>query len=268
MGGCESNVNEDSNEDLRILGNWDPKTQEKHCSTKLPMRTIRRKAGLFKADSMNWNPRTSCEVPEELRNKAFPWVEGALATFASMSVACQTDAEKLAFAQNNRTARAFLELMDELQTVLIQDMAALIVVGVNRTDHCLFDLELFKSPEFRLFVGKMRSHLQVAKAPFDASLQEVLPGVQQQFDAIDSDFHVLTDKWQEPDLQMKAMPQKLQEITELALNDLLMKIVSSVANVARNSTPTAESSARAVRTVPTAVQNDPPAAVRNNPAAV
>ena len=108
-GGCESDVNEDSNEDLRILGNWDPKTQEKHHSAKLPMRTIRRKAGLFKADSMNWNPRTACEVPEELRNKAFPWVEGALATFTSMSLDCRTDAEKLAFAQNNRTARAFLE---------------------------------------------------------------------------------------------------------------------------------------------------------------
>ena len=62
-----------------------------------------------------------------------------------------------------------------MQTVLIQDMAALIVVGANRSDHCLFDLELFESPEFWLVVGKMRLHLQVAKAPCNALLQEETP---------------------------------------------------------------------------------------------
>ena len=69
MGGFESDVNEDSNENLRILGDWDPKTQEKHHSTKLPNEDdFQREAGLLKGDSVDQNPGTACKVPEELRN--------------------------------------------------------------------------------------------------------------------------------------------------------------------------------------------------------
>ena len=115
-----------------------------------------------------------------------------------------------------------------MQTVLIQDMAALIVFGENCPDHSIFDLELFRSPEFWLFAGKMQSHPEVTKALHDVSLQEVLPGVQEQFDAINSSVHVVADKCQEMDLKVEEMPHKIQEVTNLALNDFLMKMVSSV----------------------------------------
>ena len=79
----------------------------------------------------------------------------------------------------------------------------------------------------------MKSHLEVTKAPHDASSQEALPGVQERCNAIDSSVHVVADKCQELDLKMKELPHKIQKVTKLALDDFLMKkTVSSVTNVA------------------------------------
>ena len=129
-GGCKSCADEDSNADLQILGNQDPKAQENHCSTsKLPMRVARQKAGLFKGNLLHWHPRTASEVPEGLQKQLFPWVEGALATFESNRLECETNAEKLAFAQNNHMAQVFLKMTDKLQKALIQDKAALFTLG-------------------------------------------------------------------------------------------------------------------------------------------
>jgi len=231
-------MNEDSNEDLRILGNWDPKTQEKHYSTKLPMRIIRRKAGLFKADSMNWNPRTACDVPDALRKQVFPWVETALANFDSMEHECKNHDERLAFTQNNRTALGFLNMMDKMQTIVIQDMAALLVLDDDvRSKHCLFEVDLFKSSEFMAYVYKMRNHLEVTKAPYDASLQEILPGVQERFDAINSSVHVVANQCSAMDVKLEKLPQLFHKVTEVAFSDLFKKLVSSVNNVVNPSPP-------------------------------
>ena len=161
----------------------------------------------------------------------FPWwVEGALKTFKSLCLSCRTDAQRLASKQKNQTAQAFLKLMDKLQTVLIQDVAALLARDDCRSDHCLFHLELFQSAEFRSCAAKMRAHLQASKAPHDASIQEVLPGVQERIDAVNSSVHVVSDKC---DLLIEEMPQQLQKVTELALNDFLTKTVSCVTNTAK-----------------------------------
>ena len=110
LGACEANVNEDKNDDLRTpgaddtdaqihlsspltcpllfgdfcpspLGNQDQKVQEQRHSAELPMGTMRMRAGLHKADAVNHNPRTVCEVPEELKNEVFPWVGKAITSF-------------------------------------------------------------------------------------------------------------------------------------------------------------------------------------------
>ena len=124
LGSCESNVIEDSNDDLQILGNWDPKQQEKSCSAKLPMGMIRRKAGLLKGNGMNCNPRTVCEVPEQLRTQVFPFVQKAKMKFQDMQKSMNKP-QLAAFTNKHRTAKAFLQMMDDMQTVLIQDVAAM-----------------------------------------------------------------------------------------------------------------------------------------------
>ena len=73
------------------------------------------------------------------------WLETSMTTLSQLLAHHVSNAPDslTVFAQNNQTARAFLELMDKLQTVLIQDVAALIVFDENQPGHLLFDLELF-----------------------------------------------------------------------------------------------------------------------------
>ena len=51
LGLFKSELNEDDSEDLQSLGNYDPKTQEKFYSTKLPMKIICSKAAFLEGQS-------------------------------------------------------------------------------------------------------------------------------------------------------------------------------------------------------------------------
>ena len=85
LGLFESEMDKDNSDNLQNLGNWNPKTQEKHYSTKLPMGIICRKAGLMKANIMNFNPRTAYAVPPVLLHAVFPWVTTVMQQFQSDS---------------------------------------------------------------------------------------------------------------------------------------------------------------------------------------
>jgi hypothetical protein len=63
-----------SQDEIKILGNWDPKTQESTYSSKLPMAPIRAIAGFQYAGGSHYNPRTAVVVPEELSKLVFAWL--------------------------------------------------------------------------------------------------------------------------------------------------------------------------------------------------
>ena len=108
LGLFESEINKDNPNNLQNLGNWDPKKQEKHYLTKIPMKIIHSKAaGLMKANHMNFNSRTVYAVPPVLLQEIFPWISTALKQFQSNS---EID---MCFANKHKTARAFLVMMDE-----------------------------------------------------------------------------------------------------------------------------------------------------------
>ena len=158
LGSFESEINEDNSDDLRNLGNWDPKTQEKHYSTKLPMGIIRRKAGLMKANHMNYNPRTAYAVPPVLLHAVFPWVTTAMQRFRSDS---EVD---MCFANKHKTARAFLSMMDEMRSVVIQDAAVMLLEFPDRAHHGLFQLPVFQSQAFAEYTNGMKRHLEQSQA--------------------------------------------------------------------------------------------------------
>ena len=139
LGSCEAKINEDSSEDLRFLGNWDPKVQEQRYSTKVPMKIIRSRAGLSKANGLNYNPRSALSVPTALKYQVFPWLKEAQESFI---------ADKMQ-SSDRFTAKCFFNLMDELQTVAIQDAAAMALQNPERFRHGLFLLPVFLSQDFR-----------------------------------------------------------------------------------------------------------------------
>ena len=131
-----------SSDAIRLLGNWEPKIQETSYSTKLPMAAIRAMGGFETAQGMHYNPRTvvtdGLNVLKQMT--PFSWVSSCLA-----------DVEIAALEGHNKyTALCFLKIMDDLNTVLIQDAAAMAIKFPERQNHPLYHLKVFRSAEFQV----------------------------------------------------------------------------------------------------------------------
>ena len=113
---------------------------------------------------MNYNhPRTVYyALPPIILEDVFPWVTTLLKQF-------QSDSEMdMCFANKHKTARAFLAMMDELQSVIIQDAAAMLIDCPDRAHHGLFQLPVFQSQSFDEYMNGMKHHLEESQAPHDA----------------------------------------------------------------------------------------------------
>ena len=111
------------------------------------MGIISRKAGLMKANHMNYNPRTVYAVPPVLIQAVFLWVTTAMQQFESNS---EID---MCFANKHKTAQeAFLSMMDEMQRVVIQDAAVMLLEFPDCAHHGLFQLPVFQSQAFTVSI--------------------------------------------------------------------------------------------------------------------
>ncbi|KAG7345280.1 centromere DNA-binding like protein [Nitzschia inconspicua] len=169
LGSVLAEADGDDNELIRILGNWDPKIQEKAYSSKLPMKIIRSRAGFRSNGGVHYNARTIVQPPSELLSQVFPWVDRA--TQELNAFLQSSPAEACPFAA------VFLDFMMKLKVVVLQDAAATMVLHPERSVHQLFQLDVFKSDCFKAYVEQMRQQLAVAEDPSDVTLQAVIPPV-------------------------------------------------------------------------------------------
>ena len=58
----------------------------------------------------------------------------------------------------------------------------MLVLYPTRLKHGLFEMPIFLSPHWPIFVSKVQRVLSTSKAPWDASLESVLPGVHSRLD--------------------------------------------------------------------------------------
>jgi hypothetical protein len=161
---------------IKCLGNWSPDTQEKAYSAHMPLPAMRVAGGHEPERGCHFIPRSSVEPPERLCRMIFPFVENA------------EEALRGAIDSNKRvTAAAFLSLMRSLRIVVLQDTAAMMLLG--RT-HAIFDHHpAFHDPSFAVFKEQMAAALTAAPAvdPLNVTVERVMPGVMRQFDRIASE---------------------------------------------------------------------------------
>jgi hypothetical protein len=125
-------MQEFSQEETRVLGNWDPKVQESMYSTKLPMKVIGGMAGFDGGLGMPYNPRMGVSVPVELANRVLPWLEGCTD---------HLDAVEASTGILKPTAQQFLKHMRLMAHVVIQDVATL---TLRHPERCGDEYSLFK----------------------------------------------------------------------------------------------------------------------------
>jgi hypothetical protein len=111
----------------------------------------------------------------------FPWIEEAKNTLSLRDPECE-----------RRTAIAFLDMMQQLRVVVLQD-AAILMEDESRSKHQLFlEFDVFSSPLFHEFRAQMRATLTQAVDPTNTALSTVLPGVHERLEAINHNLSAQT----------------------------------------------------------------------------
>ncbi|KAG7373671.1 centromere DNA-binding like protein [Nitzschia inconspicua] len=151
LGSVLAEADGDDNELIRILGNRDPKIQEKAYSSKLPMKSIRSRELALEATEVSITMLGQLSSPQ--------------ANYF------------LSPAEARPIAAVFLDFMMMLKVVVLQDAAATMVLHPERSVHQLFQLDVFKSDCFKAYVEQMRQQFAVAEDPSDVTLQAVIPPV-------------------------------------------------------------------------------------------
>ena len=129
-------------EDIRVLGNWDLKIQEKSYSTKLPLKPMRAMAGYTTANGMYFNPRSAVAAKMELLEQT------------PFKFAFESHDDLINHVSNNNgqgsTALQYCKLMKNLAVIFLQDAAAMWLKHEDRRDHPLYKLPVFGSIEWQV----------------------------------------------------------------------------------------------------------------------
>jgi hypothetical protein len=134
---------------IRSLGNWDPKIQETSYSTKLPMKAVRASNGFSTANGMHFNPRTVVEggdVFKRLKTKTpFAWAHHAVDFF-------KTRFAQTGVVEKHYTAFQFVKFMAELNTVFLQDAAAMLIKYPERRACAMYRMPVFQDPDWHVSI--------------------------------------------------------------------------------------------------------------------
>jgi len=85
----------------------------------------------------------------------------------------------------------FLDAPLPMRTQVMGEYAAMMALYPERCHHALFQLPLFKHPRFLESTQLMKTHLENAASPLDTTVEQVLPGVNQNLAAQVHETHEL-----------------------------------------------------------------------------
>ncbi|RLN78429.1 hypothetical protein BBJ28_00026159 [Nothophytophthora sp. Chile5] len=148
-----------SEDQIRRTGHWNEDVLQRYYLSKLARETIRVLAGFAKEIGGYWIPRAAILPSESLQQAIFPEVDSLLLEVRSRDTP-------------DRAAIAFLELLQFLRVVVLQDAAMLIdrFPGSSAWIH-----PIFASPEFLDFKVHVMTSEEVTLDPTETKLREVLP---------------------------------------------------------------------------------------------
>jgi hypothetical protein len=182
MGSAELELLENEHQGTLHMGNWSAGVHERSYSIKLPILTMRRAAGHVLANGMHHNIWTTVEpdrIDSDLVDCVFPFVKPCLEKVI--------EAKSRSDSQSHlNTAVCFLELLQHLALVFLQDAAAMMILHEERKEMALFKhIPILQGAKFARFKQKMRQSLANDDNPLDYTLEAVLPGMHQRFHSME-----------------------------------------------------------------------------------
>ena len=126
---------------IKILGNWGLEVYEKHYGMKMPWEAMRAAAGFVKEIGRYYLARGRIVPPRDLINLVFPNIIRAKLAFEALPEEVKKPKE---------TVRNFLEVMDHLAVVFLQD-ACVMLLDESRASHQFFQLPIFQMELFQAY---------------------------------------------------------------------------------------------------------------------
>ena len=177
------------------------------------MQALRVMAG-FQKDDGYWLPRSRVIPSRGLQEMIWPWLEDEY-----QNVFCHPD--------DHPTADQFLRLLGQLRVVLLQDVAAMMVIWEGDSDdtsaarnltHTVLQARVFQTEEFLQFKAEMKVALELAgqnvNDPNLRSIDRAFPGVSRQFEHVRSELRGLQDGVAGLSLQVEETKQRIEEHNE------------------------------------------------------
>ncbi|OXB36562.1 hypothetical protein J007_03693 [Cryptococcus neoformans] len=147
-------------EDIMRQGRWCTKVMETVYLSKFPLKALRSLAGFPKKKGSYYLPR-DMEVPQELIENVFPWVDAAEAELF--------DPDR---SQGDKAGRAFIKLMDWFRSVLIQDAP---FIRQLEPDLFVWKHPVFSTPTFLAFEARVLAEAQSAEARMSEDARQLIP---------------------------------------------------------------------------------------------
>lgn len=155
------------------LGNWATVggvVFERHYSAKVPFSAMRSCAGCGKDIGRYYLPRSTIVPSLSLQKMVWPSVENARERLLQL----EDHAKYL-------TAHRFMNAMDQLRIVVLQDAAYFLTQCPDRADHALFEDDMFKTDEFQKYLEQFSKEYKHKTLPENdptlSHLQLVVPKI-------------------------------------------------------------------------------------------
>lgn len=171
IGAIVAELRNASPDEIKLLGNWNPDTQEDRYSAKLPTKILKIMAGFYSGDREPYFilrykvlTRSTIKPPDELVAKIFPFAAQCYANVQNVT--------------DKPTLKAFLKLLLNMRSIIIQDVAMMLLQGRK---HLLFDsIPVFHDPLFIEYQQRLAFAVNNHQNPVDTAIDVVLPGLRNQ----------------------------------------------------------------------------------------
>lgn len=186
-----------------MIGNWNASTMEEKYSTKIPLKSLRLMAGFSKTKGSHYLERAKLQPPPELVDKIFKHLD----------IECNINRF---VGTTFTTAVEFLRLLKVLRTVLVQDVVALKLLGLN---HYLFHQAPFNDELFKEFEVKLKAHIiETQLLPKKTQLDDYMPELTERLHAMEQKstggMHGLTVKINEISGKQEEMSERQDEMLD------------------------------------------------------
>jgi hypothetical protein len=161
-----------SEDQIRRLGRWNNQSMENCYLTSLPREAIRTLAGFPPSQGSFFLHRSAIDPPLALKQMIFPAVEQTLQHI------------KTGEYQQSLAAKGFLELLDRLRTVILQDS---VLMKHEHPGHPLWNHGIFSSDLYIRFMHDLQRSLDVQNDPTEHVLQKAMPLLSQKIQDVHTD---------------------------------------------------------------------------------